>query len=159
MAGNIRKPLSEAFTNSPSASLLAIVLALSPPRLAGAVPKTTPSAVPSDPDVTLVLRAMNTSRERPSIDLEVAIDGQVAVRDRLSSESSSEISLPPSKTFPLKLARGKHLLKATSAEAKATLERRIDIRKKHWALLSYEPGEDGAYRFTLTVRDEPILFQ
>ena len=143
------------------ALLLAVLLLLSLPARAEPSPKTTPAPPPkeNDPRVTLVLRAMNTSRERPSIDLEVTIDGEVAVRDRLSSEDPGDISLPPSKTFPLRLARGRHVLKATSVEAKATLERRIDIRKKHWALLSYEPGDGGDYRFTLTVRDEPILFQ
>ena len=65
----------------------------------------------------------------------------------------------PSKTFPLEIARGKHLLRATSSEASSSLEREIEIRKKHWALLSYEPGDDGVYRFLLTYRDEPILFQ
>ena len=102
---------------------------------------------------------MNTSRERPSLDVEISIDGAVVVRDRLSSEGSKGISLPASKTFPLVLAPGKHTLRARSSEANAAIEREIEIKKKHWALLSYEPGPDKTYRFTLTVQDEPIYFQ
>ena len=113
----------------------------------------------NDKRVTFVLRVMNTSRERPTIDIEIAVDGAVVVRDRLSSEGSKEISIPPSKTFPLVLARGKHTLRARSSEANATIERKIEIKKKHWGLLSYEPGPDNKYAFTLTLQETPIYFQ
>ena len=113
----------------------------------------------NDKRVTLVLRAMNTSRARPSVDVEIAVDGAVVVRDRLSSEGSKDISIPPSKTFPLVLARGKHTLRARSSEANTEIERKIVIKKKHWALLSYEPGPDQKYVFTLTVQNTPIYFE
>ncbi|HKF41702.1 MAG TPA: hypothetical protein VKG01_01250 [Thermoanaerobaculia bacterium] len=102
---------------------------------------------------------MNTSSERRTIDLEVAVDGAVVVRDRLTSEGSRDISIPPSKTFPLEVPTGKHVLRARSSEAGAEVEREIEIRKKHWALLSYEAGPDGKMGFTLTVQDTPIRFE
>jgi hypothetical protein len=112
-----------------------------------------------DPSVTLVLRAMNTSTRRKSIDIEVAVDGAVVVRDRLTSEGPKDISIPPSKTFPLQLAPGTHALRARSAEAGAEIERDVEIRKKHWALLSYEAGPDGKWGFILNVQDKPIYFE
>jgi hypothetical protein len=123
--------------------------------------RATPVAARNENDkrVTFVLRAMNTSPERPSIDVEIAVDGAVVVRDRLSSEGSKEISIPPSKAFPLILSRGKHTLRARSSEANAAIERKIEIRKKLWGLLSYEPGPDKKYAFTLTLQETPIYFQ
>ena len=178
-AGHIPQPLSEAFKNSVGISaffrpgvdpgvpatklaiLVAMTLALSLPGRAESPPTRTPHPPKeTDPDVTLVLRAMNTSRERPSIDLEVTIDGVVAVRDRLSSEGKKGFSIPPSKTFPLRLSAGKHRLHAASSEASASLDREFEIlKKKHWALLSYEPGPDKVYRFAWTFQEEPIYFQ
>ena len=113
----------------------------------------------NDPSVTLVLRAMNTSTQRKSIDIEVAVDGAVVVRDGLTSEGPKDISIPPSKTFPLQLAPGTHAFRARSAEAGAEIERDVEIRKKHWALLSYETGPDGKWGFTLKVQDKPISFE
>ena len=143
------------------AFLLSILALLSAPRQGNSASKPTPPAAPreTDPDVTLVLRAMNTSRERPSIDIEVTIDGVVAVRDRLSSEGKKGFSIGPSKTFPLRIPAGKHRLHAVSSEASVSLDREFEIKKKHWALLSYEPGPDRTYRFAWTFQDEPIYFQ
>ncbi|HKA37384.1 MAG TPA: hypothetical protein VKH43_11240 [Thermoanaerobaculia bacterium] len=153
--------LAERF-RVPLAACLALALLVSQAAL-GAPPDARPTPVKprdeNDPRFTLVLRAMNTSRERPSIDVEVTIDGAVVVRDRLSSEGQKDFSIPPSKTFPLEIPPGKHLFRATSSEASASLQREIVIRKKHWALLSYEPGPDKSYRFTLTIQNEPIYFQ
>lgn len=118
-----------------------------------------PAPNENDPNVTLVLRAMNTNTKLKTIDLEVAVDGVVMVRDRLTSEGSRDISIPPSKTFPLELSPGKHSVRARSSEAGASIERDVEIRKKHWALLSYEAGPDGKWGFTLTVQDTPIYFE
>jgi hypothetical protein len=144
------------------AALLAIGLHLSQAACADpGAPHATPVPATNENDerYTLVLRAMNTSRERPALDIEISIDGAVVVRDRLSSEGSKGISIAPSKTFPLEIAPGKHKLMARSSEANATIEREIEIKKKHWALLSYERGPDNRYGFTLTVQDTPIYFE
>ena len=143
------------------AAVLAAGLQFSQAGCAEPASRATPPPAPNENDerFTLVLRAMNTSQEHKSIDIEIVVDGAVVVRDRLSSEGSKEISIPPSKTFPLELAPGKHTLRARSSEGGATLEREIEIRKKHWALLSYEIGPDKTPGFTWTVQDTPIYFE
>jgi hypothetical protein len=104
------------------------------------------------------LVVLNASRERPSVDIQVLIDGKLEVDQTFSSEPDPLVQgIPPHRRFQLELTPGLHTLKATSRAGGTTLEQRFEVTGRTWALLGY--AYEAPHRFAWQLQRTPILFQ
>ncbi len=106
------------------------------------------------PDANVRLYVSNQSFARASVDIRVEIDGVTVVDDDFRVEGQHTW-----KEFGLELAPGKHILRATSDEGDAILERTFRVRGKRWIVLNYWCCDDETEpRFTLDVSARPVAF-
>lgn len=127
------------------------------------------AATPLKParDTNFELIVLNASQHHKPLDIQVHIDGRLAVDEAFSSEapaSSPIMGIPPHKRFQFQLTPGSHSLRATSKTAATSREERFDIADKHWALVGYDYWSDGGTRpapgqFEFQIQSTPIRFQ
>jgi hypothetical protein len=100
------------------------------------------------------LYVSNQSFERPEVDIRVEIDGEVVTSDEFPVENQHTWV-----EFRLPLRPGTHVIRVTSDQGGAALERTFGVRGKRWAVLDYWCCDDAKDpRFTFDVYKRPIAF-
>jgi len=110
---------------------------------------------------SLILYVSNQSFDLSPVDIKVSIDDKVAVDQSFAVGNQHQC-----KAFQLQLGPGKHKLHVESRNGNAVLDKEIEIRKKHWAVIDfwYVKTPNGSShatpkKFTLDMQDEPIHFE
>ena len=137
--------------------LVAVALALT--ACAAAPLDPSPRSDLLDPDGNVVLYVSNQSFAIDSVDIIVEIDG-----DEVISEDFEVADQHNWKQFILRLAPGRHTLKARSSRGDAALEKTLVVTDEHWAVLNYwysteeygHPPEPKQFEFL--IQDKPIVF-
>ncbi len=114
-----------------------------------------------DPNGAFTLYVSNQSFAITPVDITVAIDGEVVVREYF--EVGNQHSW---KKFTLTIPNGRHTVNVASRKGGATLTKEIEVTGRHWAVTDfwYYPNEQGGAgptprSFSFTIQDTPILFQ
>ncbi len=120
-------------------------------------------------DANFVLLVLNASQKTRSVDIQVRIDGKLAVDEPFSNEVSDPLmlSIPPHRVFRFRLAPGPHTLAASTTVGKASVDERFELTPdadKRWALLGYDYWSGSAPQpppgqFEFHVQDKPIYFE
>lgn len=114
--------------------------------------------LPVTDDPTFTLYVSNQSFELPQVDLEIRIDGQLAVTGDFPVEGQHSFF-----PFDFELAPGPHQLRVTSRAGGVTLEETFELDARKWGNLFfwYYPSgssEPTPPQFTFQVLDEEPLF-
>lgn len=114
--------------------------------------------LPQDKDGNFTLYVSNQSIAMPLVDITVRIDGKLAVRDEFHVKGKRILQHNWIKhVFVLK--PGKHTLFATTKKGKAVLERKFEVKDKHWAVIDYSYNRRTAKKLLLfRIKDERIMF-
>ncbi|TET31589.1 MAG: hypothetical protein E3J72_22000 [Planctomycetota bacterium] len=89
--------------------------------------------IPSDPDGNFALQVSNQSFAIDPVDIEIRIDGRLAVRDDFCvDDQHSRVR------FTFNIKPGRHKIEAVSKKGEAKFEKEFEITKKrHWAVIDY----------------------
>jgi len=107
----------------------------------------------------LIVYLSNQSQEKPSVDINLFIDGKLMV------DIVQDYQLHGRSRFGFKLKKGKHELKLISQIGETTLEKEFIIAENHWMAISYyfSTGKRGglvkAPVFAFRFQNEPIYFR
>jgi len=119
--------------------------------------------LPQDPNGNFTLYVSNQSFALPWVDIDVYIDGKLAIVG----------DFPLGDVFPqhcwiphrFTLAPGKHIIRAVGANGKARVQKEFEIQGKHWAVLDFclsdEPATGPAPNrpfFFFLQSDKPPMF-
>ncbi len=135
--------------------VLALATACGSPRAAP------PAGIPEDlePVATAApgnfrLYVSNQSFDRPTVDLDVSIDGfRVAAQEFAVEGQHNWIE------FGVELTAGEHRLRAMSDAGEAEFTKTFRTGAKNWAVLNYWCcGEPDDPKFTFTLSDQPVMF-
>lgn len=120
-----------------------------------------PSRVSNDSDGNFHLYISDQSFAISPVDISVFIDGELIVRENFYVGSQHNWQ-----RFVRKLSPGPHRLVAKSIKGNTELDQTFEIKDKLWVSLDYwfyPNAEEGAApcprKFTLFVKEEPIMFQ
>ncbi len=135
--------------------LAALVFALATACSSGSAPPPedfAPAAAPAPGNFRLYVS--NQSFDRPTVDIEVFIDGvRLARRDFEVRGQHNWIE------FGAELTAGEHQLRAVSEDGKAELKKSFNTGAKNWAVLDYWCcGEPDDPKFTFSISDKPVAF-
>jgi len=119
-------------------------------------------AIGSDSETSagnFILYVANYSIDRPLVDIQISLDGNVIVEGEIRNIAPEE--LPAKYTFALE--PGRHVLTARSDRGDVSFATTFVVTGEHWAGLSYDfaSGRKGVKKppgFWFDMRDEPILF-
>jgi hypothetical protein len=117
------------------------------------------------PDANFVLFVLNSSQSSRNVGIQVHIDGKLEIDETFSSEKGKpNSSIARHKVFYFRLPPGTHTLKASLASGGSTLEERVELNGKRWALLMYgdestPPSQPPPHPFKMTIQDTPIYFE
>lgn len=112
---------------------------------------------PEDPSLTLFVS--NQSFDLPRVDIEIRLDGQLAVTGDFDVEGQHTWI-----RFDFDLAPGPHQLRVVSEAGEATLEREFDLDDRKWGVVDfwyYAAGspEPTPKQFSFQLLDEEPQFQ
>lgn len=113
-----------------------------------------------NPDGNFVLYVSNQSAARALVDIEIRIDGRLAVGGDFDAGDRHHHDV-----FIFQLEKGEHVIHAGSRKGSATVEKRFTIKNKHWGSISYffSAGGKRGVRidpvFTVRIESEPIYFR
>lgn len=120
------------------------------------VPLTT--HLPLNKNGNFVLYVSNQSFALDPVDIKIYIDGKVAESQDFRVENQHNWQ-----KFQFSLSRGIHKIHVESVKGEAKLEKKFEIKGKHWAVVDfwYYPKLDNNQtqkQFSFEIQDEPIMF-
>ena len=110
-------------------------------------------------DGNFILHVSNQSAAISPVDIEIRIDGRLAVKGEFHYKDGHHWQ-----QYQFQTSAGEHILTATSEKGHANFEERFSIKDKHWAVVNYfgSPGKKMGVKvepiFTFLIGDEPIYF-
>ena len=112
-----------------------------------------------DPNGKFTLYVSNQSFAISPVDIRVAIDGEVVVRQYFDVGNQHTW-----KAFKLSLSLGPHELKVSSVKGTAELTTQFDVKGEHWAVIDYWYYPKSHYdptpkHFSFDIQDKPIEFE
>jgi len=117
-------------------------------------PKTA-EALPQTTNGNFVLYVSNQSSDLSPVDITVEIDGKKSLSADFAVGTGHNWT---KHTF--QLAPGKHKIVAISQRGSARLEKDIEVKDKHWAVIDYWfATRDGKKHLTFRIQDTPIMFR
>ncbi|MCI0694889.1 hypothetical protein L0337_23135 [candidate division KSB1 bacterium] len=78
------------------------------------------------------LYVSNQSSARSTIDIELRLDGKLALKDRFHKDDEHNWQ-----QYKFRLSKGKHVLTAFSKNGQAKIEQEFLIEDNHWAVVNY----------------------
>jgi hypothetical protein len=116
--------------------------------------------IPTEPDGNLVIYVSNQSVELSSVDIDIRIDGILAIKNNFERKNRHRWQ-----TFRFRIAEGERTLNIKSQIGHASLEKQITISDKLWKAIGYYYSEarKGGIKveptFSFDVRHSPIYFR
>ena len=136
-------------------------LALSFALLAAACSERSPgmTELPTTDDGNFTLYVSNQSFDIDPVDIDIRIDGRLAVSDEFYVEGQHSWH-----TFKFALGTGSHRITARSDLGAAALDESFLVEGDHWAVVDfwyYGPShyEPTPQQFSFLISDEPIYFE
>ena len=119
--------------------------------------------IPQREDGNFTLYVSNQSLALTPVDVTILIDGKRAVSGNFDVGRGENAQHRRIKHV-LALTPGKHQLKILSKKGAATLEKEIEIKGKHWAVVDYWYYPESHYspkpkQFSFDIQDKPIEFE
>ena len=109
--------------------------------------------LPQTTNGNFVLYVSNQSSDTSPVDITVHIDEKKAVSADFAFGNGHSWG---KHTF--QLAPGKHRITAVSQQGSARMEKEIEIKDKHWAVIDYFSTKRNGKIFSFKIKDRPIMF-
>jgi len=118
--------------------------------------KENPEVLEQTTDGNFTLYVSNQSPTRSPIDIELRLDGKLALTDRLYKDDDNR------QQYKFQLSQGKHVMTAFSKKGQTKIEQEFFIEDNHWAVVNYyyhrtQRAVKVYPLFTFCIENKPIF--